>query len=67
MLAAALGMGIAVWITRQVLPDDAGVGALASVGVGVLVGAATYLGIGVALGVDEITAVWNGARRRLSR
>ena len=67
MLVAAFGMGVVVWIVRQILPDDAGVGAVASVALGVVLGGLAYLGLGVALKVPEVTAVWDGARRRFSR
>ncbi|MFN8050613.1 MAG: lipid II flippase MurJ [Acidimicrobiales bacterium] len=67
MLAAALALGIAVWIVRQIFPDDAGSGAVVAVVVGMAVGGTAYLVAGIALGVDEITAVWNGAKRRIAR
>lgn len=67
MTVAALGMGVVVWLIRQVLPDDAGAGAVASVALGVVLGGLTYLGLGIVLRVPEITAVWAGARRRFLR
>lgn len=65
MVGAALGMGVAVWLVRQGLPDDAGPGAVLAVVVGVLVGGVVYLGLGLALAVEEMYAVWSGIRRRL--
>jgi len=67
MTVAALGMGGVVWLIRQLLPDDAGAGAVASVALGVVLGGLTYLGLGIVLRVPEITAVWAGARRRFLR
>jgi len=67
MAAAAFGMGVVVWLVRQALPDDSGAGAVAAVALGVGLGGLAYLGLGVMLRVPEITAVWDGARRRLGR
>lgn len=67
MLGSAAAMAVAVWLVRLVLPDDSGGGAVAAVLVGGLVGAATYLAAGVALGVDEMTSLVDAGRRRLGR
>lgn len=67
MAIAALGMGISVWIVRQLLPDDAGSGALAAVLVSVFLGAAVYAGLGLALGVSEFEATRTAVLRRLRR
>jgi len=67
MAVASLGMGAAVWLVRQLLPDDAGVGAVAGVAMGVVLGGAVYLLLGIVLKVPEIETVWSGARRRFTR
>lgn len=67
MAVAAGGMGVVVWLVRQVFPDDAGPGAVTSVALGVVLGALAYLALGIVLRVPEIHAVWRGARRRLAR
>ena len=65
MAAAAAIMGVAVFVTRLILGADAGIGALASVVVGVIVGLGTYAGAGVALGVEEIAAAVTAIRKRI--
>lgn len=67
MLAAAGAMAVAVWLVRLGLGDDSGPGAVAAVVASAVVGGATYLAAGVVLGVEEMTSLVDGVRRRLLR
>jgi putative peptidoglycan lipid II flippase len=61
MALAAAGMALALLLLRPWLP--AGPGWLAGA-VGVVVGGLVYVGLAIALGVDELRVVWRRVRRR---
>ena len=61
MALAAAGMAVALLLLRPWLP--ASPGWLAGV-VGIAVGGVVYVGLAIALGVDELRVVWRRVRRR---
>lgn len=68
--AAAIGMGLVVWIAGNVLEDALGqsfVGQIATLVVSVGIGTLAYLGLGVALKVEELGLIRDLLGRRFKR